>query len=415
MKKSLKFALLYTKKTLNDNDMIAKQGANMVMPSSRVEKIPPYLFARIDKKKEEARGRGIDLIDFSIGDPDIPTPKNIVKKMQVAVRDPKNHRYPVYEGMLEFREAVANWYLKRFNVNLDPHTEVIALIGSKEGIAHLPWVYLEKGDIALVPSPGYPVYRITTLLAGGKPYIMPLREQNRFLPDFDIIPKHILEKAKIMFINYPNNPTGAHADELFYRKVIKLAKEHNILICHDAAYSEVTYDGYRASSILEFDRSKKYSIEFHSLSKTYCMTGWRIGFAVGNKDAIYNLGKLKTNIDSGVFQAIQYAAIEAMTGKQNSVQNMKKVFQKRRDMIVEGLASIDIRVKKPLATFYIWAKVPQAYTSASFCEKLIEEAGIVVTLGNGFGDEGEGYFRISLTVNDKRIREAIERLQQLKL
>jgi len=387
----------------------------MVTPSSRVEKIPPYLFARIDKKKEEARNRGIDLIDFSIGDPDIPTPKNIVKKMQEAIKDPANHRYPSYEGMIEFRKTVANWYQKRFNVTLDPQKEVIALIGSKEGIAHLPWAYLDRGDIALIPSPGYPVYRITTLLSGGKPYIMPLREQNRFLPDFDIIPKNILEKAKIMFINYPNNPTGAHADELFYRKVIKLAKEYNILVCHDAAYSEVTYDGYRALSILQFDISKKYSIEFHSLSKTYCMTGWRIGFAVGNRDAIYNLGKLKTNIDSGVFQAIQYAAIEAMTGNQESVQTMKKIFQKRRDMVVEGLASIGIKVKKPLATFYIWAKVPQGYTSASFCERLIEEKGIVVTPGNGFGDEGEGYFRISLTVNDKRIKEAIERLQQLQL
>jgi len=387
----------------------------MVKPASRVEKIPPYLFARIDKKKEEARKRGIDLIDFSIGDPDIPTPSHIIKRMQSAVKDAKNHRYPSYEGMLEYRKAVADWYLKRFNVKLDPKNEVVALIGSKEGIAHFPWAYIEKGDIALIPSPGYPVYKITTLLTGGEPYIMPLKEKNRFLPDFDSIPEGILKKAKIMFVNYPNNPTGAHADEDFYKKVITLAKKYNILICHDAAYSEVTYDGYKAHSILQFDKEKKYSIEFHSLSKTYCMTGWRIGFAVGNADAVYNLGKLKTNIDSGVFQAIQYAGIEALTGNQASVEKIKKIFQRRRDMVVDGLGAIGIKVEKPLATFYIWAKVPKGYSSADFCEKLIEEKGIVVTPGSGFGDEGEGYFRISITIGEEKIQEAIKRLKSLKL
>jgi len=387
----------------------------MVKPASRLEKIPPYLFARIDKKKEEARKRGIDLIDFSIGDPDIPTPSHIIKRMQSAVKDAKNHRYPSYEGMLEYRKAVADWYLKRFNVKLDPKNEVVALIGSKEGIAHFPWAYIEKGDIALIPSPGYPVYKITTLLTGGEPYIMPLKEKNRFLPDFDSIPEGILKKAKIMFVNYPNNPTGAHADEDFYKKVITLAKKYNILICHDAAYSEVTYDGYKAHSILQFDKEKKYSIEFHSLSKTYCMTGWRIGFAVGNADAVYNLGKLKTNIDSGVFQAIQYAGIEALTGNQASVEKIKKIFQRRRDMVVDGLGAIGIKVEKPLATFYIWAKVPKGYSSADFCEKLIEEKGIVVTPGSGFGDEGEGYFRISITIGEEKIQEAIKRLKSLKL
>jgi LL-diaminopimelate aminotransferase len=387
----------------------------MVKPASRVENIPPYLFARIDKKKEEARKRGIDLIDFSIGDPDIPTPPHIIKRMQSAVKDAKNHRYPSYEGMLEYRKAVADWYLKRFNAKLNPENEVVALIGSKEGIAHFPWAYIEKGDVALIPSPGYPVYKITTLLAGGKPYIMPLKEKNRFLPDLDSIPEGILKKAKIMFVNYPNNPTGAHADEGFYKKVIALAKKYNILVCHDAAYSEVTYDGYKAPSILQFDKEKKHSIEFHSLSKTYCMTGWRIGFAVGNADAVYNLGKLKTNIDSGVFQAIQYAAIEALTGSQGCVDEMKKTFEKRRDMVVDGLEAIGIKVEKPLATFYIWAKVPKGYTSAGFCEKLIEEKGIVVTPGSGFGDEGEGYFRISITIGEERIQEAIKRLKSIKL
>lgn len=386
----------------------------MVKPALRVEKIPPYLFARIDKKKAEARSRGIDLIDFGIGDPDIPTPKNIIDKMKQATEDPKNHRYPSYEGMLEFRQAVSGWYAKRFNVDLDAKDEVVTLIGSKEGIAHMPWAYIESGDIALIPSPGYPVYKIMTLLAGGMPYIMPLLEENKFLPRFDIIPEDILYKAKIMFINYPNNPTGVHADDDFYENLIGIAKKYDILICHDAAYSEIAYDGYKPRSILEFDKGKQYSVEFHSLSKTYCMTGWRIGFAVGNKDAIFNLGKLKTNIDSGVFQAIQYAGIEALTGSQSSVEEIKKTFQRRRDVIVEGLKSIGINVAKPLATFYIWAKVPEGYTSYDFCEKLIGETGIVVTPGSGFGDEGEGYFRISITIDEQRIAEAVKRLKTLK-
>jgi LL-diaminopimelate aminotransferase len=396
--------------------IVKKPGATgMTKPASRVEKIPPYIFARIDKKKSEARKRGIDLIDFGIGDPDIPTPKHIIDKMKEAISDPRNHRYPSYEGMYEYRDAVAQWYRKRFHVELDPDTEVVTLIGSKEGIAHLPWAYIENGDVALVPSPGYPVYKVTTLLSGGTPYIMPLKEEDRFLPRFDAIPEDVLGKAKIMFVNYPNNPTGAHADDEFYEKAIHIAKSRDILICHDAAYSEIYYDGYKPKSILEFDKGKKHSIEFHSLSKTYCMTGWRIGFAVGNREAIYNLGKLKTNLDSGVFQAIQIAAIEALTGDQTSVEEIRMTFQKRRDLIVDGLKSIGIDVPKPLATFYIWARVPKGYTSEGFCEKLIEETGIVVTPGNGFGDEGEGYFRISITIGEERIEKAVERLKSIKL
>ena len=387
----------------------------MAKPASRVAKIPPYLFARIDKKKEEARKKGLDLIDFSIGDPDIPTPEFIVKRMQEAVADPKNHRYPSYEGMLPYRKAVADWYGQRFSVGVDPADEVVALIGSKEGIAHFPFAYLDEGDVALIPSPGYPVYKIMTLLAGGVPYIMPLLEENGFLPRFDTIPEEVLKKAKFMFINYPNNPTGAHANDAFYEEAVALAKKYDFVLCHDAAYSEVTYDGFKARSILEFDKEKKYSIEFHSLSKTYCMTGWRIGFAVGNREAVQNLGKLKTNIDSGAFDAVQWAAIEALTSNQESVAAMRTVFQKRRDIVVDGLASIGIQVPKPLATFYIWAHVPKGYTSADFAEKLIEEKGIVVTPGSGFGDEGEGYFRISITTSEDRIREAVERMRTLKL
>jgi LL-diaminopimelate aminotransferase len=387
----------------------------MPRPASRVEKIPPYLFARIDKKKEEARKRGIDLVDFSIGDPDLPTPAHIVERMKEATENPRNHQYPSYEGMPAFRKAVAEWYARRFGVRLDPDREVVALIGSKEGIAHLPWVYLDEGDVALIPSPGYPVYRITTLLAGGTPYILPLREERAFRPDLDNIPEEARRKAKICFINYPNNPTGAHGDDGLYERAVRLGRENDILICHDAAYSEVTYDGHKARSILEFDKEKRYSIEFHSLSKTYCMTGWRIGFAVGNSEAVQNLGKLKTNIDSGVFQAIQEAGIEALTGSQESVEAMKTVFARRRDLVVEGLASIGIKVPKPLGTFYIWAHVPAGYTSAEFAEALIERIGVVVTPGAGFGDEGEGYFRISITTPEPRIREGMGRLKELRL
>jgi LL-diaminopimelate aminotransferase len=387
----------------------------MPKAAPRVEKIPPYLFARIDKKKNEARSRGIDLLDFSIGDPDIPTPANIVRKMQEAVTDPRNHQYPSYEGMPAFRKAAAEWFEKRFGVALDPDKEVVALIGSKEGIFHLPWAYLAEGDVALIPSPGYPVYKVTTLLAGGTPYFMPLKEENGFYPDLDAIPEDVKEKAKICFVNYPNNPTGAHGDDGLYERMVDLAAKKDILICHDAAYSEVTYDGYRARSILEFDRDKRYSIEFHSLSKTYCMTGWRIGFAVGNSEAVQNLGKLKTNIDSGVFQAVQEAGIEALTGNQDSVEAMKAVFARRRDLVVNGLSSIGINVRRPKATFYIWAHVPKGYTSADFAEMLIEKVGVVVTPGSGFGDEGEGYFRISITTNDDRIRAALERLRGMKL
>ncbi|OPY01336.1 MAG: LL-diaminopimelate aminotransferase [Syntrophorhabdus sp. PtaB.Bin184] len=387
----------------------------MVKPASRVEQIPPYLFARIDKKKAEVRQKGMDLVDFGIGDPDIPTPGNIIARMLEATRDPQNHRYPSYEGMLEFRQAAASWYKKRFNVDLDAATEVVTLIGSKEGIAHIPWAYAQEGDVVLVPSPGYPVYKIATMFAGATPHIMPLKEENGFLPRYEDIPEDILKKAKILFINYPNNPTGACADDAFFEKTLELAKRYDILVCHDAAYSEIAYDGYKPRSILEFDKEKKYCLEFHSLSKTYCMTGWRIGFAVGCADGIYNLGKLKTNIDSGVFQAIQYAGIEALTGSQASVAELNSKLEKRRDMVVEAFKTLGIDVRKPKATYYIWARVPKGYTSSDFCEKLIEETGIVVTPGSGFGDEGEGYFRISITIDEEKIAEAAKRLRSFKI
>lgn len=387
----------------------------MFKVARRMETIPPYLFARLDKKKEEAQRRGVDLINLSIGDPDIPTPKHIVERMIKAVSEPKNHRYPSYEGSKEFREAVAHWYRERFGVDLDPEREVLTLIGSKDGISHIPLAFLDDGDLALIPSPGYPVYRIMTQVSGAKPYIMPLLEENDFLPRLEKIPKSVAEKTKLMFLNYPNNPTGATGNDSFFEKVVDFARRNGIILCHDAAYSEIYFDGVRPRSILEFDRKKEVSVEFHSLSKTYCMTGWRIGFAVGNKDIISGLLKLKSNIDSGVFQAIQEAGCEALLGDQSCVEEIRQTFKRRRDIVFEGLKGCGFELRKPLATFYVWVKVPKGFSSESFCEFMIDRLGIVVTPGSGFGEEGEGYFRISLTEKEERIVEAISRLKNANL
>lgn len=378
--------------------------------ADRVKNLPPYLFAAIDRMKAEARARGVDLIDLSIGDPDMPTPQNIVEAMKRAVEDPSNHRYPSYEGMPSYRKAVADWYKRRFNVDLDPSTEVLSLIGSKEGIGHIPLAFVNSGDIVLVPSPGYPVYPVGTLFAGGVPYIMPLYESNGFLPDFSSIPEDILEKAKLMFINYPNNPTSAVAGKEFFEKVVEIARSYNIIVCHDAAYSEIYYDGIRPMSFLEVDGAREVGIEFHSLSKTYNMTGWRIGFAVGNRDVIAGLGKIKTNLDSGVFQAIQEAAITALNTGDDVLRPIRDTYQERRDTLYEGLKRIGLQVIKPLATFYLWARVPEGFDSSRFVAHLLEKAGVMITPGVGFGSPGEGYVRFALTVNVDRIKEAIERI-----
>ncbi|MFN3479712.1 MAG: LL-diaminopimelate aminotransferase [Thermodesulfovibrionales bacterium] len=380
--------------------------------ADRVKNLPPYLFAAIDRMKAEAKTRGVDLIDLSIGDPDIPTPQNIVEAMKRAVEDPSNHRYPSYEGMPSYRKAVADWYKRRFNVDLDPSTEVLSLIGSKEGIGHIPLAFVNPGDIVLVPSPGYPVYPVGTLFAGGVSYIMPLYESNGFLPDFSSIPEDILKKAKLMFINYPNNPTSAVAGKEFFEKVVEIAKTYNIIVCHDAAYSEIYYDGIRPMSFLEIDGAKEVGIEFHSLSKTYNMTGWRIGFAVGNRDVIAGLGKIKTNLDSGVFQAIQEAAITALNTGDDVLRPIRDIYQERRDALYEGLKRMGLQVIKPLATFYLWARVPEGFDSSRFVAHLLERAGVMITPGVGFGSPGEGYVRFALTVNVDRIKEAIERIEK---
>jgi len=383
--------------------------------AQRIQTIPPYLFAEIDKKKEEAIKRGVDIINLGIGDPDQPTPNNIIEKLRESVKDPKTHDYPPYAGTAEFRQAVALWYKNRSGIDLDPDNEVMALIGSKEGIAHIFLAFIDPGDFSLIPEPGYPVYKTATLFANGFPYIMPLLEENDFLPDLEKIDEEIAQRAKLMFINYPNNPTAAVADKTFFEKVIKFAKRYDILVCHDFAYSEMTYDNYKANSFLEVDGAKDVGIEFHSLSKIYNMTGWRLGFVVGNKEAISALSIIKTNIDSGAFKAIQEAGIEALTGSQDNIEKMNKVYTGRRNIVENGLNRLGWNLKPTKATFYIWIPILNKMNSMEFSNLLLEKAGIIVTPGIGYGEYGEGYVRIALTVGEKRLQEAMERLKSLKL
>ncbi|MGD8512725.1 MAG: LL-diaminopimelate aminotransferase [Deltaproteobacteria bacterium] len=383
--------------------------------SERLKRLPPYLFREIDRQKEEVSARGIDIIDLGVGDPDLPTPPHIIEALKEAAADPANHRYPSYSGMHDFNAAVAKWYQQRFNVDLDAKSEVVTLIGSKEGLAHVPLAFINPGDVALVASPAYPVYSIGTQFAGGEPYFMDLLKANQFLPDLEAIPPEVAKKAKMMFINYPNNPTAAVATREFFEAVVAFAEDHGVIVCHDAAYSEMAYDGLTPMSFLEVPGARSVGIEFHSLSKTYNMTGWRIGFAVGCADVISGLGRIKSNIDSGVFQAIQIAGIASLEGDQSCVENMKRTYGRRRDILVEGLRSIGFSVERPRATFYVWIEVPQGYTSAGLTSRLLTEAGVVTTPGNGFGAAGEGYVRMALTVNRERIREAVERIAAIGL
>lgn len=379
--------------------------------SNRISSVPPYIFAEIDRKKNELLRKGISIIDLGIGDPDKPTPKRILNRFHKAVNDPKTHNYPPYEGIKEFRSAVAKWYKKRFNVILDPDREVLSLIGSKEGIAHIFLAFIDAGDIALVPDPGYPVYRMGTLLAGGTPYSIPLLENNAFLPDLASIDREIVKKAKLLFINYPNNPTSAVAGKEFFKKAVDFCRTNDILLCSDLAYSEVAFEGYRPMSVLEIPGAKEVAIEFHSLSKTYNMTGWRIGMAVGCKKAVSALSVIKTNIDSGIFKAIQLAAVEAFQGPQTEIDKINKIYEERRNILIDGLNSLGWKLGYPKATFYVWAPVPKGYTSAGFVAHLLERTGVLVVPGSGYGDYGEGYFRASITVDKAIIKEAIRRMR----
>jgi LL-diaminopimelate aminotransferase len=382
--------------------------------SNRLQQLPPYLFIEIDKKRKAAIERGVDIISLGVGDPDLPTPDLIIEALSQAARDKVNHQYPFGNGLLKFREAVAQWYLRRFNVTLDPQNEVVALIGSKEGIGHLPLGVLNPGDICLIPSPGYPVYHSGTLFAGGVSYFMPLFEKNGFLPDLDSIPAEVLQQAKMIWANSPNNPTAALAGPDFYAKLTALAMKHRLIVANDAAYTEVYYDGKKPVSFLQTPGAKEIGVEFHSLSKTFNMTGWRIGFAVGNKSVLKALSDVKGNLDSGVFNPIQYAGIAALNAPDSLTDGIRKIYQERRDVFAAGLKKLGWQFQVPQASFYFWVKVPQGYTSAAWCGKLLDEAGVVATPGNGMGREGEGYFRMTLTVEKPSLEEALNRFSKLK-
>jgi len=386
-----------------------------IKKARRISELPPYLFAEIDRRKREALARSVDLIDLGIGDPDIATPSVIVEKLLEGASKPVNHRYPNSTGMLEFRQAVSAWYQTRFDVKLDAAKEVVSLIGSKEGIGNMAVAFVDPGDVVLVSSPCYPVYHIGTAFSGGKNYFLPLTKQNHFLPDLESIPADVAKQAKLLWINYPNNPTAAVADEDFFKRVIAFANKYNVIVCHDAAYTEMGYDGYRPMSFLEVDGAREVGIEFHSLSKTFNMTGWRIGMAVGNPELVAGLAQAKSNLDSGIFQAVQEAGIEALKLGDKIVEPSRKIYQERRDILVDGLHAVGLECEKPRATFYVWVSCPKGLSSAEFTAKLLDEAGVVTTPGNGFGDAGEGYVRFTVCVDKERLREVAERIRRVKL
>ncbi len=387
----------------------------MFNKAKRIQALPPYLFAEIDRKKRAALAKGVDLIDLGIGDPDIPTPGRIIERLTETATKPANHRYPSSSGMMEFRQAVADWYDRRFGVTLDPATEVCSLIGSKEGVANMAVAYVDPGDVVLVPTPGYPVYEIGTNFNGGEVFFLPLRRENGFLPDLSAIPADVLGRAKMMWLNYPNNPTGAVADESFLKEAVDFARRHKIVLCHDAAYTELGFDGYRAPSILQVDGAKEVAIELHSLSKTFNMTGWRIAMAVGCPELVATLAQVKSNVDSGVFQPVQEAAILALEHAEEFLGPIREVYQERRDTLLDGLHQAGFELPAPRATFYVWLPVPGGWSSADFTARLLDEAGIVTTPGNGFGEPGEGFIRMTLCSPADRLKEAVQRLQQISL
>lgn len=378
--------------------------------AKRIENLPPYLFVEISRKIAEKRAQGEDVISLGIGDPDIPTPSHVIERLCQAAQDPQNHRYPESEGLPEFRHNIAQWYKSRFGVTLDPDREVLPLIGAKDGIGHIALCFIDPGDIALVPDPGYPVYSIGTMFAGGSSYYMPLIEDNDFLPDLDSIPADIAQKAKVLWINYPNNPTAAVAELEYFERVVAFANKYDVAICHDGPYTEVAFDGYHPVSFLEAAGAKDVGVEIHSLSKSYNMTGWRVGMAVGNAEIIDALRRVKSNLDSGIPQAIQYAAMEALMGPQDCVTEHNEIYQRRRDRLLQTLNQIGLKAKPPRASLYIWARVPDGYNSIEFATTLLDEAGVVVTPGVGYGKHGEGYIRLSLTIPDERLEEAMVRL-----
>ncbi len=378
--------------------------------AQRVQDLPPYLFAAISKKIAEKRAEGVDVISFAIGDPDLPTPAHILDSLVEAARDPINQGYPDSDGLPEYRKAVADWYERRFGLSFDPDKEVLPLIGSKEGIGHIPLCFVDPGDVALVPDPGYPVYPVAVQLAGGTVHTLPLTAERGFLPDFDAVPADVADKAKLLFLNYPSNPTSAVADIAFFERAVAFAKKHDIVVVHDMAYSEIAYDEYVPPSFLEASGARDVGIEVHSLSKSYNMTGWRIGMAVGNAECIDALGRVKSNLDSGIPNAIQRMAITALEGPQDSIREATAIYQRRRDTLVEAVRSAGLEVTPPKASLYLWCRLPDGTSSMDFAARLLDDTGVVVTPGVGYGEHGEGYVRLSLTLPDDRLAEGIRRL-----
>jgi LL-diaminopimelate aminotransferase len=376
----------------------------------RIETLPPYLFAELDKKLAAKRAQGVDVISLGVGDPDLPTPEHVVEAMREAVRDPATHRYPSYFGSLEFRTAVAAWYGRRFDVDLDPETEVMALIGSKEGIGHIAFAYLDPGDEALVPDPGYPVYGVSTLLAGATPVPLPMPAERGFLPDLSAA--RVSDRTKVVWLNFPTNPTAAVADRATFETAVGFAREQDLLLLHDAAYSEITFDGYVAPSVLEAPGAKDVALEFGSTSKLFNMTGWRIGWAAGSAEAIRALAVVKTNLDSGQFTAIQRAAIAALEGPAEHLDGVRETYRRRRDLVVATLNGLGWSLEPPRGSCYVWVPVPTGESSTGFADRLLDRSGIFVAPGNGYGERGEGYVRLSLTVPDDRLEEAMERLRR---
>ena len=384
--------------------------------ATRLGLLPPYLFAELDRLKKEVAASGVDVISLGIGDPDLPTPQHIVNSLKRAADLPKNHRYPDYEGLEEFRRAAARWFERRFGHRFDPVGEVCALIGSKEGIANFPTAVVDPGDIVLIPDPGYPVYYSGCVFNGGEPYFLTLTKRNGFVPDFSSVPDEVARRARLLWLNYPNNPTAATVDAAFFDRAVRFCLKNDIILAHDSAYSEIAYEGYRAPSVFDAKDARECAIEFHSLSKTFSMTGWRCGFAIGNPQLISALGKVKTNVDSGVFQAIQEAAITALNGGDgDKLGEYCAIYRERRDLLVGALREMGLKCDLPRATFYVWAEVPSGYTSVSFTERVLKEAGVAITPGSGFGKGGEGFVRFSLTVSSERLTEAVARIKALRL
>ncbi len=379
--------------------------------AKRIEALPPYLFATLDAKLAAKRAEGVDVISLGVGDPDMPTPEHVVEAMRAAINDPATHRYPSYWGSLEFRQAVARWYATRFGVNLDPETEVMALIGSKEGLGHLPVAFVDPGDEALVPDPGYPVYAVSTRLAGGEPVPLPLSADRGYQPDFATA--RVRRRTKFLWLNYPSNPTAAVADASMFARAVTFAREHDLLVAHDAAYSEITFDGYVAPSILQFPGAKDVALEFGSASKFFNMTGWRIGWCAGSAEAIRALAVVKTNLDSGQFTAIQRAAVAALDGPADHLEELRAIYQRRRDVVVDGLNALGWSLKPPLGSVYVWVPTPEGKSSVGFADLLLDRAGVFVAPGTGYGERGEGFVRFSLTAPDDRLSEAMDRIARV--